>query len=252
MLEQFVVVVHGLPETESGVQDDVIDAAAVQFLYLSGKILHDFHAEVDVKRVLLHVRRSSLHVHHDIGDVQAGYGVEHPFVQLPGRDVVDDGGSVFFHAHGGRVGTECVYGKDRVGGYRTDDSEAFAQPGHLLFRRNVFGPRAGRVCPDVYDVRTLVEDLFRACGDVLCRFLAAYGIKGIRGQVEDPHDSGSGKLHELAVDRDGVFRVRVHYFISIMMQMYIDNSVFHYICGSKMIELWRLQNFMNFIGSIRW
>ena len=172
--------------------------------------------------MLLHVLGSALHVHHDIGDVQTSYGVEHPFVHLSARNVIDESCAVFFHTHGGHVCPECIDGNDGLGGYFADGFETFPKACHFFLCADVFRIGTRGVGTDVNHVGSFRNNLFHSVYDVGCSFLAASGIKGVGRDVQDSHDFRCRKVHQLSVDSYGTFYMSFHCFCSIYVQMYAE------------------------------
>ena len=140
---QLVVVLQRLAEAEAGVEDEVVHPHVVQTVDAFGKIDEHLTHQAVVVGGVLHGLRRTLHVHHDVGHLQAGDRVEHPLVHGSGSNVVDDADSIVADAAFCHIRPEGVDRNDGIGALLTHDAQSAVQPFHLLLCRDVCGIRTG-------------------------------------------------------------------------------------------------------------
>ena len=115
-VQELVVLLDGLSETETGVDADFADTEIVQFGEFGRKVGCKVADYVVVAGVFgqLHGGWSATGVHQYIGYLERSNGEEHLRVELAARDVVDDVGASL-NCLGGRKAVACVDRKKGVG-----------------------------------------------------------------------------------------------------------------------------------------
>ena len=66
-------------------------------------------------RVLLHILRRALHMHHDIRNIQVGNRTEHIAVHFSGGYVINDCHTVLLNAHPCHIRPKGIYRNNGVG-----------------------------------------------------------------------------------------------------------------------------------------
>lgn len=190
--EELKVVFEGLAEAESGVEDDAcgVDAGVGEDVEPAFEEGTDFGDDVVVSGVLLHGGGGASHVHDD--EASGGFGgeLDHAGIATEAGDVVDDVGS------GGECGTgdggfHGVDGEEGAG-LGADGADDGDDSPDLFLGRDGFGTRAGGFAAEVEDVGAFGEEVEGVFDGAAGVEEAASIRKGIRGDVNDAHQEGSG------------------------------------------------------------
>src|SRR5918995_596072 len=187
------VVFGRLPETDAGVEDYVprLDTGRDGLLGPPSEEVADLAHHVVVAGGTLHSLGLAQHVHEDDGTVRIGDELYHAGVCAQRGYVVNDPGPGFESGPGSR---------GAVGVYRDDGARALGQygpydrhdPADLFLRGDGVRAGAGGLASDVYYLRAFVEHGCGAGGGLLGVEEVAAIREGVRGDVEDAHESGVG------------------------------------------------------------
>ena len=202
---QIVVVLEGLAETETGVEDNVVCPQLAQAFHLFRQKEKDLSQEVIVVGRLLHGGRRSLNVHQDVRHAQAGHRAEHIIVHRTARNIVDDICATFFHTHTRHVSAERINGNGYIGSEAAHNLQPPAQPRHFLLRAYVVCPGARRVGTDVDHRAPFVEDFLHAVLNLRFGLLAAACVERVGRYVENAHYLRAGQFDEPPAAVDGVW-----------------------------------------------
>ena len=185
--QQFQVVLQGLAETETGVDDDpaLVDARHLAGEDALGEEAVHVGDDVVVLRRRLHRARLAEHVHQHHRHAEFGRRVQRAFAAQRVHIVEHAGASGDRRAHDLRLaGVDA----DRHGRARGQTFDHRQHPPQLLLHRHLVGARTGGLATDVEQVGALFHQT-QAMGDGRLRVVVATAIgKRIRGDVDDAHD----------------------------------------------------------------
>lgn len=150
----------------------------------------DFGHDVVVSGILLHGGRGATHVHDDKAGGAFGGDLDHARIATEAGDVIDDVGS----GGDGGAGDGGFHGVDGeegsgLGADGTDDGDDAAD---FFFSGDGVGTGAGGLATEVKDISAFgeeVEGVFDGATGV--EEATAVG-EGVRGDIDDAHDEGSG------------------------------------------------------------
>ena len=115
VVQQGIVLVQRLAETETGIQNDVLYTHQTQPIDPFRKIAHDVAHQVGIIGLLLHRLGCTTHVHHDIGDMQVGYRGKHRLIQTASGNIVDDSRPILFDTPTGHIGPKGIDRDGQIG-----------------------------------------------------------------------------------------------------------------------------------------
>ena len=150
--------------------------------------------------MLLHILRCTLHVHHDIRNIQIGNRTEHIIIHFSGSYIIDNCHTVFLDTHSRHIRPKGIYRNNRIGLYFSQNTQPHAQAFHLFRRRHILRIGTRRVSAHIDDSSSFRHNLPYAACYVGFRLHAAAGIKRIGGDIENSHDAGRRKVQQRTVD----------------------------------------------------
>ena len=206
MGHQLVIMLQRLAKAEARVEHDILHTQVAQLLYLAGKVQEDLTQQVVVVRMLLHVLGCSLHMHHDVGDIQFGYRTEHVGIHLTRRDVVDDSHAILFDTHPRHICPKGIDRHDGIGSRAAQHFQPKAQTIHLLLGRHMIGIGTRRIGTHIDDGRAFLQNLSYASFYLLLRLHAAPAIERVGRHVQNTHHTRRREIEQPAVDIQ-VFRL---------------------------------------------
>lgn len=206
MMQEQIVLLQGLAETEAGIKDDISDAKGMKAGKVVGKETGDRGEEGRLGESIGGSHGSEVNgiVGQDVREVQVGNGGVHRRIVLPRRDVVDDMDAIVNGAMTGHLSTEGVDADDEAGVVVAQWGECRqgkVQTPHFLVNRDGREAWTRAACPDVEDSGTLLNHgccttkehrgLFRS---------AAPGIEGVGRYIDDAHNLWFVETYEASCD----------------------------------------------------
>ena len=194
--KQIVVLFEGFGEPEARIENQPTHAAATQLLGTEPEIGNDLLHHIAVRGHPLHRRRSTPHVHSDIGSVVLGDHIDDGRIHLSGRDVIDDHRAECFEHPPGYLGTERI---DRNGQCGSDPPHGGHPRFHttpLLLGRHLGGSGPGGVASDVEQIATGIGRFADTPFDSLGIRCAAAGEKGVGRDIDDRHNARRGQIRQ--------------------------------------------------------
>ena len=183
--QQAVVLVGGLGEAESGIDNDVGYSGLTAVGYLEGEVLEHIGSNVVILRKLLHGRGSTAQVHQHVRHLQLGHCGNDVGVECAAAYVVDYVYAEVGHDFAGHVGAERV---DRHDGVWAVAPYGLQRRGEaVVFFVGRYGGGAGtsRIAADVQYVGAVVKHTPGYAGGIVAR--AAGRVETVGRHVDDAH-----------------------------------------------------------------
>ncbi len=186
---------QGLPETETGVQQDLVEPHSIQPGYPLRKEIPHLSHHILVHRIPLHRLRRPLDVHHHIRNTRLGDVLKHPLVHCPSRNIVnhhrtETGDNLLRHLR-----PEGIDGHTALRIVLPDQFHRPRQPAQLLLFIHDGRTGTSGISTHVYDRRPLLHNLVDTLYHPHFAEILSAVIKRIRSDVQNPHYYRTGKIH---------------------------------------------------------
>ena len=133
--------------------------------------------------MFLHILWGSLHMHHNIRHIQFSHCTKHIRIHLSGSNIIDDCHSIFFHTHPCHICPKSINRNNSSGVCLTQDFQSHTQTFHFFMRRNILRIRSGRICTDIYNSSTFIQDLLCPRSYLSLSLHTRTGIERIRSNI---------------------------------------------------------------------